>query len=346
MHVSVQEQHFLMKRLSTLIAAGVPLFESLQLLSAQTKGSSALLVQHLIDAVTKGRGLAAGFQECGNVLNLVSLHLIEIGEQTGMLPEHLKYVTEQLGQQQAMRRKIWSALVYPLFVFIVAVAVALLLLLYVLPKLMPIFASLHFKLPLTTRILLRLYTVITQDFIGLLLVVILIIATVWIVVRARSVRAMWQKCALYIPVFRLYVIQYQNWHICRTLAVLLKAEMPLLTALEKTSRSTQYRSYNKALLHARARVLEGYSLGSSLQLYPKLFPLQVAQLLLVGEETGTLAESLQFMAANLEEETEELTKKITVLFEPALLLMVGLVVGFVAIAIISPIYGITQAIHF
>lgn len=346
MRISLKEQHLLIKRLSTLIAAGVPLLGSLRLLAAQAKGNSLRLVTHLIAVVSGGRTLASGFQEFGNILSPLTMHLIEVGEQTGMLPEHLHAVTEQLGQQQTMRRKIWSALVYPLFVLVVAVAVALLLLLYVFPKLMPIFASLNFKLPLATRILLSVYKIVSHDFIALVLTVILAVVCVWVVGTMQSVRGRMQRAAFYVPVLRSYIIHYQNWHICRTLAVLLKAEMPLIVALEKTARSTQYGVYNTALMSARARVLEGHSFGSSLQQYPKLFPLQVTQLLLVGEETGTLTESLKYTAATLEEETEELTKKVTVLFEPTLLLVVGLMVGFVAIAIITPIYGITQSIHY
>lgn len=346
MRISIKEQHLLIKRLSTLIAAGVPLLESLRLLSTQTKGNSAKAVQHLTAAVSGGRSLAAGFQECGDVVSPLILHLIEVGEQTGMLPEHLRYVTEQLGQQQSMRRKIWSALVYPFFVLIVACAVALLLLLYVFPKLMPIFSSLHFKLPLTTRILLGVYTAVTHNFIALVLVVLLGMVGVWIVVRTHSIRTVFYQALLCIPVIRTYIIHYQNWHICRTLAVLLKAEVPLMSALEKAAQSIQHRAYYSALSDAHARVLDGASLASGLQRYPNLFPLQVTQLLRVGEETGTLTESLAYIATMLQEETEELTKKVTVLFEPALLLVVGLLVGFVAMAIITPIYAITQAIHY
>lgn len=346
MRISLKEQHLFIKRLSTLIGAGVPLLESLRLLAVQAKGSALRLVTHLIAAVSTGHTLAFGFQDFGNVLSPLAVHLIEVGEQTGMLPEHLHAVTNQLAQQQNMRRKIWSALVYPLFVLSIAVAVALLLLLYVFPKLMPIFASLNFKLPLATRILLGIYKIVSHDFIVLILLGVLGASCVWILGSTHAVRSRMQKIALYVPILRAYIVHYQNWHICRTLSVLLKAEMPLIVALEKTARSTPHNAYNAALLHARARILEGYSLGSSLEQYPQLFPLHVTQLLLVGEKTGTLTESLKYTAVTLEEETEELTKKVTVLFEPALLLVVGLMVGFVAIAIITPIYGITQSIHF
>ncbi len=346
MRISVTEQLLLIKRLSTLVTAGVPLLESLRLLSVQAKGGVAEVIGSLVGAVSSGRSLAAGLADCGNVVSPLTLHLIEVGEQTGMLPEHLRYVTEQLGQQQTMRRKIWSALVYPLFVFVIACAVALLLLLYVFPKLMPIFSSLHFKLPLTTRILLGIYTTVTKDFIALLLCLGLALVAVYMVAHAQKTRTLWYRAILRVPIIRSYLVQYQNWHICRTLAVLLKAEVPLARALEKTAQSMQHMVYRTALSKVHERVLDGASLAASLQWYPALFPLHVTQLLQVGEQAGTLTESLAYCALMLQEETEELTKKVTVLFEPALLLVVGLVVGFVAIAIITPIYGITQAIHF
>lgn len=330
-----------------LLGAGIPLLESLRLVEEQTQKRSRLLpvVRGLSEAVVEGKSLSFGFQQFAQTFGGWAVSLVEVGELSGTLPEHLQYWNEQLAKQQRLGNKMRTALVYPAVVLIVALGVVAFLFMFVFPKLLPIFATLKFELPFATRILLGTYNSFTQHGGVLLGGVAAGLVVLYMAVRSGAAGTYVYGLLPRVPVIGRLLVSYEVWHICRTLAVLINADMPLVRSVTMVAQGCRLPAYSRALFAAAASVSEGNPLARALA-GSSLFPRHAIQLLSAGEQTGRLSHALLYTSEMLEQETEDALQRLSVLFEPALLLFVALIVGFVAIAVITPIYGITESLHF
>lgn len=347
MRTSLKEQQAFVKRLAIVTGAGVPLLQSLRMIQQQSTARSHTfrIVSHLVEVVESGQSLAFGLSRFVDSFGLWPISLIEVGESSGSLSEQLQVWHEQIAKQQATRRQLLTALVYPIFVLIIAIGVVGLLLGFVFPKLLPLFASLHFQLPLPTRILLGLYTSLRDHWWAYVAVLLAVGAGIRSAYTYKKVKQYAFTVASYIPVIGTLVTALQVWRVFQSISILLQAEMPLVKALRTVAAGATQVQFSVALQAAAESVSSGQTLSSYLLQKQNLFPLQVTQLLLFGEQAGSLTTTCTYVTHMLEQEVAEALRRLTVLFEPFLLVVVGLGVGFIALAIITPIYGITQSLH-
>lgn len=335
------------KHLATMIKAGIPIAEALATLVDQTK--SALFKKVLSSVLTdveNGQSLAKSFQRYPKIFDHFYISLIAVGEESGTLEENLEFLSKQLTKDYALRKKIQGAMLYPGLVFAATTIMGGFISLFILPKLVDFFEAFEIELPLTTRILLFVANtmkdygvLIFGGFIGGLFLL-------YLFLHLPKVRPWWHKTMLKFPLFGELLAYGQLARFSRNLGVLLKSGVPVQKALEVTANTLANLKFRADLLSITEDLTKGKEIGESLEhdRYSEYPPL-VSKMISVGEKTGKLDETLLYLSDYYEDEVDNISKNLTTILEPVLLLSIGLVVGFVALAIISPIYELTGSIR-
>jgi len=251
----------------------------------------------------------------------------------------------ELEKKEALRRTVVSALVYPIFVTAATLGVTGLLMVYIFPKILPIFSSVGVKLPITTVILIEVSSFLRSY--GLALLGVLVAISVGLVVLHRNVstfRIVSDRILLKIPISGRIMQNYNMANITRTFGLLLKSGVTVVDAIETTAQSTRNRVYQRELQRAAEHVKKGEQVSDHFKKHRGLFPILVSHMISIGEKTGNLSDTLVYLSGMYEEEVDTMTKNLSHAIEPVLMIVMGLLVGFVAVSVISPIYEITQTI--
>lgn len=344
---TLKEQTFFFKRLSFLINASIPLLECLSVLQDQAiSRRHTRMYKQILSDVESGKTLSKAFGRFPGVFSEFSLSIVRVGEQSGALSQNLSYLADELKKKQVLKRKIVGAFIYPALITLATLGITAFLMLYLFPKIMPVFASLHASLPISTRIVMAT-SIFAQQW-GLLFVLALLIsASVFTVILKKSIsmHKLFDRFCLRVPVIG-NVIQYYNLsNACRTLGLLLKSGVKLSEALPITADATGNRIFKSHYLALCAVVERGDRVSTYLAKNPAHFPNMLTHMIAVGEKSGTLSETLLYLAELYDHEVDDFTKNLSTLIEPALMVFMGVLVGFIAISIITPIYGITQSLH-
>ena len=344
---SLKEQTFFFKRLSFLINASIPLLESLAVLREQSMSRRhARMYDQIVSDVESGKTLSKAFSKFPNVFSEFSLSIVKVGEQSGALSQNLSYLADELRKKQVLKRKIVGAFIYPGLITLATLGITAFLMLYLFPKIIPVFTSLHASLPFTTRTVMAISIFMQQWGVWLALALAaLFIVFVIILRKSSAVHLLFDRVCLRVPVLG-SVLQYYNLsNACRTLGLLLKSGVSLSEALPITADATPNLVYKGHYAALSSVVDRGDRMSAHLKKYGAYFPHILSHMVAVGERSGTLSETLLYLAELYDHEVEEFTKNLSTLMEPALMVFMGVLVGFIAISIITPIYGITQSLH-
>lgn len=343
---STKEQIIFMKRLSMMLGAGMPIVPALELLAQETKSpTKKLFILSLVSDVSGGQTLSNALRKFEQTIGSFSINIIRVGELSGTLPENLAYLTTELKQKADLRKQIIGTLIYPAIIIIATLAITIFLIVYIFPKILPIFISLQITLPLSTRILMFLSQFLNQFGLWVLFGLIVLIIIYLGLSRTEQFLSIRDKSMLKLPIFGRLIQYYNISNCCRTLGLLLKNETRITEALAIVAESTANRVYRLALNDIKTNITTGKTLATQLQVKPQLFPSEVANLIQAGESSGNLSGTLIYLANMYNEDIRDWTKNLTTVLEPVLMLIMGLAVGFIAISIITPIYGITQNLH-
>jgi len=344
--LSSQDQILLVKRLGIMLKAGIPLLTALQMLKSQISSKATeMVIDDLIKGVENGQSLSSTLAKYKNHFGDFSLNVIRVGEISGRLHENLSYLSEEIKKKRDLRRKVIGALIYPIFIIFASLAITFLLTIYVFPKILPIFKSLKFPLPWTTRALIFFSYVFLNHWLIIFLTILSAIILSAILYSVPKVKFICHKIFLKVPVLGKIFTAYHITNFCRTLGILLQSDMRIVEAVNIASEATTNLAYRKEFSILSQTVFRGEKISVVLTSNSKMFPPTLAQMITVGEATGRLSESLLYLADVFEQEVDELVGNLTHLIEPVLMILMGFMVGFVAISIITPIYGITQNLH-
>jgi len=342
--MSIKDQTFFVKRLSFLIKAGIPMLESLVMIREQTrKKSYSLIMDTLVEDVSKGQYLSTSLAKYNKVFGEFSINIISFGESAGILSENLEYLAEELRKKDLLRKKIVSAFIYPAIVTIATFAITGFLMVYLFPKIMPVFSSLHIALPITTRIVIYLSDLLRNH--GLVLIGMLAVITTAITVavkRNKTFAFYFDMYVLKIPAIGNIIKSYNLANTTRTLGLLLKSGTTLSEALPITAKVSSNFVYRKELEKLSEIIDRGEKMSVYLSGSRNLFPDVLTQIVSIGERSGNLSKSLIYLSEMYENEVDDFTKNLSGLIEPVMMIVMGLMVGFIAISIITPIYSITQ----
>ncbi|HBH71567.1 MAG: Type II secretion system protein, PilC [Parcubacteria group bacterium GW2011_GWC1_42_11] len=330
---------FLVRNLSATVKAGLSIVEALDILIADTE--KKIMKDTLIEVqalVKNGQPLSAGFENYKNDFPPVFLGMLRAGETSGQLSHTLAELGQYLSKEFALRAKVKSALMYPVILLSASVGVVSLLLIFVLPRLTKAFASSGVELPWVTKFFLWLSSMLTYSF---LLDGAVLVFLIWFFLYFRTTRTgkkffFW--VISHIPVASELVKKVALVRFTRTLGNLMSSGLSAVSSLESSANSIGNQKYEVAINTVVDHVKNGISISDALSKFPELFPRLLVSLTTVGERTGSLSEILVTFSDFYEEDVDNKLKDLTAVLEPALLLLMGLLVGAIAFSIILPIY--------
>jgi len=334
------------KHLSIMLKSGIAIAEAVETLALQTKSNKFNeVLAEISKDIKNGQTLAKSLQKHSKIFDTFYVSLIEVGEQSGTLEESLNFLSNQQAKEYSLHKKIQGALLYPTIVIVAIIIVGIGMSLFVLPKLIDLFTSLDINLPITTRILLYFANLMKNHGILITLGFIIFLYLIRIFITLPFVKPKWDRIILSLPIFGELLQNQQLSSICRNLGVMLKSGLPITKSLEIQYIATNNFVFKDYIKRLQKSVDKGKEMGIELDTgnYSKFSPIAV-KMIAVGEKTGKLDEVFLYLGDFFEEEVDNVAKNLSVVLEPIILLGVGLIVGFVALAIISPIYQLTGSI--
>jgi len=333
------------RQMSVFVEAGIPIMEALEVISEET--TDKLLKKVLLDMIGElqaGDTFASAAASHPEAFPKYYVAVLESAELTGTLDKVLLELAAYLETDIESRSAVTSALIYPAVVAVMALATVIILATFVLPKFRTFFSSLNAKLPLPTRMLLSISSFISNWWWAIAGIILLAVIGFVAMRRSKPGRAWLDSVMLKLPVAGSLLQAAIVERVCRVLASLVTAGVDLPRAMAVTAEAANNAVYNNGLNHIREQMMEGGGLAEPLA-QTGLFPAAARQMFRVGEETGTLDKQMTTAAAFYHRELELKVKHFTSLFEPAVIIFMGLIVGFVAVALVTAMYGIYRQVN-
>src|SRR5215203_3457263 len=334
------------RQLATMINAGLPIVRALYILSEQTENPK---LNDVVVAVRKdveaGLSLSEALEKHPDAFSRLYVEMVKAGEIGGILDGVLLRIADQLEKDQDLRRKIRSALTYPVVVLILAILAASFMLIFIVPVFAGLFEDLGGTLPLPTRICMAISNILTS-FWGILVYAGMALAVVLFLrwKKTEQGRKAWGRAVLRIPAKIGDVVRKVALaRFARTLATLSAAGVPILQAIEITATSSGNWVVEKALLKSRDAIREGIPIYKPLEEEP-VFPPMVTRMIAVGEETGDIDGMLTKIAEFYESEVDAAVKALTSIIEPLMIIVVGSIVGGIVISMYLPMFKIFELV--
>lgn len=344
--VTLLDELLFTKHLSLMIKSGIPLAEAVASIKDQTeKEVFKKVLEGVLKQLLNGQSLEKSLEKYPKVFDPLYLSLIRVGEESGELEKNLDYLAIQLKKDYDFRKKVQGALLYPAIVFSATAIVGFSVSFFLLPQLATLFESLGSHLPLSTRILLFIANSMKSYGIFIVITVVALIIGFRVLIETAFFKPIWHKLLLKTPIVGPFMQSVQLAQFCRNLGTMLKSGLPIDQALDIEYDATVNLVFKEYVNKIKTSVSKGQLIEAILETAKyKYIPPIVAKMVGVGEKSGKLDETLLYLGDFFEEEVDDTTKNLASILEPILLLVIGLAVAFVAMAIISPIYDLTNSI--
>jgi len=335
------------RQLSAMVSAGVPIIRALTSLRDHTESAALKKVcDSLIKDIEAGAPFADALEKYPNTFNDVYVNMVRAGEAAGILDEILKRLAMQQEKSATLRKKIKSAMTYPVVLMVITVVAFFGLMIFIIPQIGKILTDLggpEAKLPPLTMVMLGISSFMRQFW--FILIPILVAGVVFLLRFLKTPRgkALFHRLILKIPLINAIVIKVAIARFARTFSALMGAGVAVLEALDVTSRAIGNVVYEARLKEAAELVKNGKNLSTVLDNDP-LFPAIVSQMLAVGEETGQTDQVLVKVADYYEEEVDTAIDGISSIIEPVMILVMGGAVGLIAASVMGPIAGLAQSV--
>jgi len=342
--VSLKALAVMSRQLATMVGAGLALLRALTILAEQTEQKR--LAETLTDVrnkVEQGNALSDSLARHPDVFPPIMVHLVRAGETGGFLDESLQSVAKTFEADVKLRQTVMSAMTYPLVVLGIAVVAVAGMLIFIVPIFKKMFADLGGQLPVPTQILVVLSE--NMIWIGPLVVAVTVAAVVWWQRNKREhrVRAVIDPILLKIPVFGMLMRKVAISRFTRNLATMIGAGVPILRALEIVSETAGNAVIKEAVDDIRENVRQGRPIGEALLRHP-IFPPMVTSMVAVGEDAGSLETMLGKVADFYDDEVQTMTEQLTSLIEPIMIVVLGVILGFMIVALYMPMFSIYENI--
>jgi type IV pilus assembly protein PilC len=332
------------RQLATMIDAGLPLVQSLEVLSSQQENKLfKSIIREIREDVEGGSTFAGALKKHPVTFNELFTNLVVAGEEGGILDTILGRLATYIEKAEALKKKVKSALIYPTTIVGVAVIVVIILMIFVIPVFETMFQSAGQSLPLPTVVVLTISKMIKKYiiiFVPALVVVFFLLKRYY---KTESGRAVVDSLLLRLPVFGPLFRKIAVARFSRTLGTLVSSGVPILDGLSIVSRTAGNRAIETAIMNARASIREGETIAEPLSRSGH-FPPMVIQMIAVGESTGALDSMLSKIAEFYEDEVDVAVSNLTSMLEPLLMIFLGVVIGGVVIAMYLPIFNMASAV--
>lgn len=332
------------RQMATLVAAGIPLIQALDILAVQVdKEQFRLILRRMYTDVQSGKSFSEAMQAHQKVYSPLFIHMVRAGEMSGKLQEILDRVAQYFEKSSALQKKVKSAVMYPTAVSIMAFSITFFMLAFVIPKFATIFDGLNAKLPLPTLLLISVSNYLAANWWWILGILGGAIFLLRKYISSPVGRLSWDSFTLHMPIFGPIILKVAVSKFARTLSTLLRSGVAILAALEIVSKTSGNARIEKVITDLMASVKRGESVAGPLE-KSEVFPSMVVRMIAIGEETGELEEMLSKIADFYDAQVDAAVAGLTSLIEPLIVGFLGIVIGGIVIAMFLPILTITQAI--
>lgn len=343
--VSAKEVSAFTRQLSTLLSSGIPLISALSVLVKQTKNTLfKKSLSQIREQVNEGKSLTESMSHFPSIFPAFYINMVKAGEASGTIDLVLEKLADFSEKQQALNNKIRAALTYPIAMFFIGCIIVFILMTFVMPKITGIFSEMHQSLPLATIFLIGISNFL-KSFWWLILLIILSMAAAFKYFTSETIegKQAWDKAKLKSPLFGIINLKIAIARFCRTLATLLQSGVPLLAALEIVSNVVNNVLIGDAINRASKEIEEGKGISATLS-QSGLFPPLAIEMISIGEQTGTLEKMLNRIAYAYEDEAQSEIMIMTSLLEPAMIIVMALLVVFIVASILLPIFEMNRLV--
>ena len=344
--VKSSERMLLLDNLSTMLAAGLGITDALSILTEEMKNKMLRnALRDIAHSIEIGKTFSEGLQAYPHVFPPLLTSTIRVGEMSGTLVEVLARLAEMARRESELKRKVIGALMYPSVVVLAMIVVAIIMLTYVFPQLISVFEESNIKLPLQIVIINAVGNII-RDYGSLILGgIIALFLLIYFLLKIRKVRKAFDRAILKFPLFGTQLIKGSILaRLALNLRTLLKSGLPIVEGIKVIAETIKNLEYRDALMEIANEVEIGHSIHESMGTRGHLFTPIIVRMVTVGEGTGKLDDILQKVGIYYEGKVDQILTNLSTIIEPVLLLAVGVVVGFIAVSIIGPIYEIANNI--
>ncbi len=331
------------RELATLIESGVNILNALQLLEEQTPNSTfKKVIAEMINDLRGGDSFSMAAGKHPQIFSRTYCQVMKASERSGNLEAGLRHIAEFIDKQAAAKKKIQGAMAYPLLLAAMGIGVSIILITVALPPLVEMFTTLDADLPLQTRILMGLSDFLAAYKLHLLLGLVGFVGLVIACLKFPEGKLAFDKLVLRMPVIGPIVLQRNMYHFCHTTGMLLKAGLHLPEIMDIVIPSIGNRVVHQALVELRERLIQGQGLSQPMAEI-ELFPSLMVEMIAVGEKTGDLETMISNVADRYENAVEQRITGLVKMIEPAMTVISGLLVGFIALSFIGPLYSLVGA---
>lgn len=330
------------RQFATMVAAGLPITESLLILKSQAKGSMGKVVSQILADVEGGESMSKAFMKHPAVFSPTYIALVKSGEAGGVLDTVLVRLADSLEKQQEFKGKVKGALIYPMIIIIGMIIVAFIMMIFVIPRLTSLYSEFNAELPLPTKILIGMSNAVIKYWPITLAAVVGGIYSFQAYRKTKKGRLKTDELAFRIPIIGQLSREVILTELTSTLSLMVGAGVSILEGLNITSEVVSNVVIGNALKDVSTQVEKGFPVSFAFAKHPDAFPFILSQMVAVGEETGKMEEVLNKVSHVFEVESDQKVKSLTAAVEPIVMVLLGLGVGFLVIAIILPIYNLTS----
>jgi len=326
------------RELATLLKSGVPILNAINIIREQSENQNLKnILKNIHNAVKDGATFSSVLAQYPQAFSSLYVAMIRTGEDSGALSDALLRIADYRAKQEEILSRFRMALAYPILMAVVGLATIIFMLTFVIPRLMKIFVNMGQELPLATRILISVSNGLRHWWLWVILALVVLIIRRQ--ARQKTAKFFLSRLKIHLPLFGKLMLKAELGRFSRTLELLIKSGIPILKAIEVAIPVVDNEIMKERLKASYRELEQGGSFGRSLK-NSKLFPLFISNLIIVGEESGKLSEALGEVANSYERDTDEAMKIMTNLLEPLMILVMGLIVGFIVVAMLLPIFEI------
>lgn len=343
--VSEHDKIIIYRNVGSMISAGLSLARALDVLQRQSRNPKLKRVLNAINAeIKKGSSLSEALALFPKIFSTLMISMVQAGEESGNLVEALTVTAEQMEKSYTLKKKVRGAMVYPGVIISAMLLVGFFMMIYIVPTLTSTFSELNVELPASTQFIIDFSSLLQNNLLGVIVTVLAIVLIFMFSLRTKTGKRAFDWILLHLPLVSPLVKEINAARTTRTLASLLKSGVSFVRSLQIVKDVMQNSYYKDTIAKAEKNIQLGLPISQVFTDAEKYYPVFVGEMMAVGEETGELGAMLLKVAIFYEEEVDQKTKNLSTIVEPLLMIIVGIVVGFFAISMISPMYSLVDNI--
>lgn len=344
--VPVIQKVFFTQNLGVMLRGGFSISRAMGTLAQQISHRYfKQVILSLQSDLESGMSFAQSLRKYPRVFSELFTNMVAAGEVSGKLDEVLKTLTIQMKKDHQLISKVKGAMTYPIVVVVAMVGAGIAMVTFVIPKLLVVFTEANVQLPLPTRVLIAISHQLTTYGLWYALGVLGLVVGLVGLVRTKRGAYFYDRVTLSTPILGPIVKKINLARFTRNLSSMMATDIPIIQAFQIIAKTLSSAHYRQSIDDASQALRTGTSIGKVLERYPKLYPPIIQQMVSVGEESGTLDEVSGELAVFLEEEVDQTMSNLSTIIEPVLLLVLGVAVAGMAVAILLPMYNLTNAIN-